>query len=85
LHMDDYRDMRGGAADPVTKEGNPQPPHPALNETPSERSQWGADVRPEPTSAPSEVYPSAEGLKRERKGPLNRHTGRRPAKQSTPL
>jgi hypothetical protein len=76
--MSDFRDGRGGAYDPVSKAGNPQPPQVAENETPSQRAQWGAEVRSEPKSGPDQGYPLAEGLRKHRKGPLNRDTGRRP-------
>jgi hypothetical protein len=73
--QDHLRDARHGAHDPV---GN-------LNElatnqqTPHERAQPGADVRGAPVpagkaAAKDESLP--EGLKRERKGPLNKSDGR---------
>jgi hypothetical protein len=46
--MSDYVDKRGGAYDPVTPAGNPQPPEVKYKETPHQKAQWGADVRPEP-------------------------------------
>jgi len=46
--------------------------------TPHEDAQWGADVHAEPEQR-KETMP--EGLDRERKGPLNKTTGRRPAKE----
>lgn len=73
--MPDYVDTRGGAYDPVTPFGNPQPPQVKDKETLHQRAQWGADVRPEPL--PDEGYPLPEGLRKERMGPLNKDTGRR--------
>jgi hypothetical protein len=45
--MSDLIDKRGGAYDPVTPFGNPQPPQVKDKETPHQIAQWGADVRPE--------------------------------------
>jgi hypothetical protein len=78
--MSDARDKRGGAYDPVSKSGNPQPPQIRTMETPHQKDQWGADVRPEPVPGPDVGYPLPDGLKRQRKGPLNKETGRRPQK-----
>jgi hypothetical protein len=79
--MSDYRDKRGGAYDNVNKLGNPQPPQIRDNQTAYQRAQWGADVRPDPLPGPDEGYPIPDGLRSERKRPLNKDTGRRP-KQS---
>lgn len=46
--------------------------------TPHQKAQRGADVRPEPLPCLEEGYPLPEGLRKERKGPLNKNTGRRP-------
>ena len=46
--MGDYVDKRGGAYDPVNATGNPQPAQVRDKQTPSQKAQWGADVRPEP-------------------------------------
>ena len=79
--MTDYVDKRGGAYDPVTKAGNPQPSQVKENATPHQQAQWGADVRPESLPGPDEGnYPLPEGLRKERQGPLNKVTGRRPKK-----
>ena len=78
--MSDFRDIRGGAYDPVNKFGNPQPPQVAYKPTPSQKAQCGADVRAEPLRGPDEVYPLPEGLRRPPRGPLNKDTGRRPKK-----
>jgi hypothetical protein len=78
--MSDYVDKRGGAYDPVTPAGNPQPPQVKDKETPHQKAQWGADVRPEPLPGPDEGYPLPEGLRKPRMGPLNKDTGRRPKK-----
>ena len=73
--QDDLRDGRHGAHDPAGNvnelDTNQQTPH--------ERAQPGADVRGTPipagkTAAREEALP--EGLKRERKGPLNKSDGR---------
>jgi hypothetical protein len=44
--MSDYRDTRGGTYDHVSDFGNPQPPQVRDKETPHQKAQWGADVRP---------------------------------------
>jgi hypothetical protein len=75
--MTDFRDTRGGAYDPVTKVGNPQPQQVSEDATPNQKSQWGADVRPKPRTGPDQDYPLPEGLRKERKGPVNKDTGRR--------
>lgn len=67
--MDDRRDTRGGAYDPVNRAGRPQADQPAEQRTEHQDRQWGADVRPEPLP-PEEGRPLPEGLRRERKGPL---------------
>ena len=73
--MSDYIDKRGGAYDPVTRTGNPQPQQVKDKRTP----RWGADVRPEPLPGPDQAnYPLPEGLRKERMGPLNKDTGRGP-------
>ena len=74
--MSDYRDKRGGAYDPVTEFGNPQRAPVRETETPHQKAQWGADVRPDPLPERAEGYPLPEGLRRPPKGPLNRRTGR---------
>ena len=81
--MSDYRDTRGGAYDHVNDFGNPQPPQVQDQETPHQKAQWGADVRPDPLPGPEEGYPLPEGLRKERKGPLNKVTGRRPSGNRT--
>jgi hypothetical protein len=78
--MSDLRDKRGGAYDPVSKFGNPQPRRVGDKETPHQKAQCCADVRPAPLPGQDEVYPLPDGLMRERKGPLNKDTGRRPKK-----
>ena len=76
--MSDLIDKRGGAYDPVTPFGNPQPPQGQGD--PAPESAVGADVRPEPLPGPGEGYPLPEGLRKPRLGPLNNDTGRRPKK-----
>jgi hypothetical protein len=78
--MSDYVDKRGGAYDPVTRTGNPQLPQVKDKQTPRQKAQWGADVRPKPLSGLDQGHPLPEGLRKERKGPLNKDTGRRPKK-----
>ncbi len=72
----DRRDTQGGTLDelPGDRSGEQVKEH----RTPHEDAQWGADVRAEPEQR-KETMP--EGLDRERKGPLNKTTGRRPAKE----
>ncbi|WP_315798903.1 hypothetical protein [Bradyrhizobium sp. SZCCHNRI3043] len=71
----DTRDLRSGAYDPVSKDGLPQSQQVKDKTTPHQQEQWGADVRAEPLPGTEPVLP--EGLMRERRGPLNRNTGRR--------
>jgi len=78
--MSDYVDKRGGAYDPVIPTGNPQSPQVKDQQTPSQKAQGGADVRPEPLAGPDQGYPLPEGLRKERMSPLNKDTGRRPKK-----
>jgi hypothetical protein len=67
------RDARQGAYDPV---GNTRIPDTNL-QTAHESAQPGADVRGEPAPAHSPTADDVpEGLKRERKGPLNKSDGR---------
>jgi hypothetical protein len=75
--MGDGRDTRGGAYDPVSKEGNPQP-HQVKEQQPRRgQPQPGADVRSEPAPGEDEPYPAPEGLRRPPTGPLDRNVGRR--------
>ena len=76
--MSDFVDKRGGAYDPATSIGNPQPPQVKDKQTSDQKAQWGADVRPEPLPGLDQGYPLPEGLRKERKGPLNKDTGRGP-------
>jgi hypothetical protein len=76
--MSDYRDNRGGAYNPVSKSGDPQPPQVRDKQSAHQKAQWGADVRPEPLPGTDQGYPLPEGLRKPRKGPLNKDTGRRP-------
>jgi len=69
--MSDFRDIRGGAYDPVNKFGNPQPPQAEDKPTPRQKAPCGADVRAEPLPGPDEVSPLPEGLRRPPRGPLN--------------
>ncbi|WP_316234009.1 hypothetical protein [Bradyrhizobium sp. SZCCHNR1098] len=71
----DTRDLRSGAYDPVSKDGLPQSHQVKDKTAPRQQEQWGADVRAEPLPGTEPVLP--EGLMRERRGPLNRNTGRR--------
>jgi hypothetical protein len=67
------RDTRGGTYDVTPETGR----HERVEERPTahEQAQWGADVRPDPVVLEEDDLP--EGLKRERKGPLNPSSGRR--------
>jgi hypothetical protein len=60
MQHSDFRDKRGGAYDPVTPDGNPQPPQVRDKETPHQKAQWGAEVRPEPQPGP-DVAPDLVG------------------------
>lgn len=73
----DNRDIRGGAYDPINKDGLPQPAQVKDRTTDRQREQWGADVRVEALPGTHPVLP--EGLLRPRRDPLNRRTGRRKA------
>jgi len=73
----DYRDIRSGAYDPISKDGLPQPEQVRDKTTPHQAAQGGADVRAEALPGTEPVLP--EGLTRPRKGPLNPKTGRRGA------
>ena len=74
----DLRDTRGGAYDPVNDFGKPQPDQVKDQRTAHEAAQSGADVRAEPLPSKKEGNsPLPEGLRRERKGPLSKNTGRR--------
>lgn len=76
--MSEYRDNRGGAYDAISKFGNPQPPQVRDKQNSHQKAQWGADVRPEPLPGADQGYPLPEGLRKPRRGPLNKDTGRRP-------
>jgi hypothetical protein len=73
--MGDERDERAGAYDPAGKWGKPQPDQVREKRTAHQDAQWGADVRPEPLPGNEPVLP--EGLRRQRKGPLDKNRGRR--------
>jgi hypothetical protein len=70
---DDLRDPRGGTYGEIPRPGTPED---SVIDTRSshQNAQQGADVRSEPLVISSEL---PEGLKRERKGPLNPRSGRR--------
>ena len=73
--QDRLQDRRQGAFDPVTN----QVARDTNKQTPHERAQPGADVRGPPVAAdptPSGDNALPEGLKRARKGPLNKSAGR---------
>lgn len=73
--QDRLEDKRHGAYDPVSRDNVPD----TNQQSSHELSQVGADVRGEPTPAgpiPMEDYSLPEGLKRERKGPLDKSKGR---------
>jgi hypothetical protein len=73
----DGRDLRSGTYDPISPAGKQQPHQVKDAPTAHEAAQHGADVRSHPLPGTDDPIP--EGLLRERKGPLNSHTGRRPA------
>jgi hypothetical protein len=73
----DGRDLRSGTYDPISPAGKQQPHQVKDAPTAHEAAQHGAAVRSRPL--PGSDDPIPEGLLRERKGPLNSHTGRRPA------
>ena len=68
--MSDWRDLRWGAYDPVSTDGY----------LPSIPMRDGAAANTQKDSAypGADRYPLPEGLRRTRKGPLNKSTGRRP-------
>jgi hypothetical protein len=70
-NQDHLRDLRQGAYDSLANSSVPD----TNQQTAHERAQPGADVRGEPI--PMEGYGVPEGLKRERKGPLNKNEGSR--------
>jgi hypothetical protein len=72
---EDKIDIRGGAYDPINKDGLPQPAQVKDRTTDHQREQWGADVRAEALPGTEPVLP--EGLLRTRAAPLNPRTGRR--------
>ena len=79
VRISDFVDKHGGAYDSVTETGHPQPPQVKEDTTRSQRAQLGAGCAAEPPPGPDEGnYPLPEGLRKERHGPLNKDTGRRP-------
>jgi hypothetical protein len=73
----DGRDLRSGTYASISPAGKQQPHQVKDAPTAHEAAQHGADVRSQPLPGADDPIP--EGLLRERKGPLNSHTGRRPA------
>jgi hypothetical protein len=71
----DYRDIRHGAYDPVSKDGLPQPAQVKDKTNTHQAAQGGADVRAEALPGTAPILP--EGLTRPRMGPLNPKRGRR--------
>jgi hypothetical protein len=72
---DRLQDVRHGTNDPVANTAAPD----TNQQSPHERAQAGADVRGDPAPADSaEAMEQGlpEGVKRERKGPLNKTDGR---------
>jgi hypothetical protein len=74
--MGDYRDIQNGVNDPV--HGVDVKHKVNDNKTPHQQAQTGADVRAEPSPGEEEFLP--EGLRRRPAEPLNKRTGRNPAK-----
>jgi hypothetical protein len=73
--MSNCRDTRGGAYDPITKCGNPQPPQVKEKD---ERHSGAPMCDPSRCLDQTRAYPLPEGLRKPRMGPLNKDTGRRP-------
>jgi hypothetical protein len=69
------RDTRAGAYDPIDEEGWPQPDQVREKRTAQQDAQWGAEVRSEAQPGKEPVMP--EGIRRERKGPIDKNLGRR--------
>jgi hypothetical protein len=57
---------RGGSYDPVSSVGNAQPPEVREKQTPHQKAQWCADVRPEPQPGAELTCPLPEGLRKPR-------------------
>jgi len=74
--QDRLRDTRRGAYDPVGNETVPDTSQP----TPHERAQPGGAMQGEPVPARTSELPA--GLKRARKGPYGRNSGRREERDS---
>lgn len=77
LTKEELPDARGGTYDHVNSFGRPQPPQVRVDATDHERAQRGADIRSEPLPGPVQNPPLPEGLRKPRKGPLNKRTGRK--------
>ncbi len=75
--MSDFRDIQHGVNDPV--DGVDVKRQFKDNQTPHERAQFAADVRADASPSPSEHF-LPEGLRRPPTGPLNKRTGRNPAR-----
>jgi hypothetical protein len=75
MHTDGV-DVRSGTYDSISPAGKQQPHQVKETPTPHEAAQHGADVRSEPL--PGTDDPMPEGLLRQRKGPMNKRTGRGP-------
>jgi hypothetical protein len=73
--MSDLRDNRDGVYDPINEQGKPPPDQVPLKPTAHEAAQWGADVRPDPVLTENKTPDLPEGLRRERKGPVNKVNG----------
>jgi hypothetical protein len=74
MRQGDLRDTRGGTFGDKDARGRAEDPPPQEQRTPRRHAQAGADVRSEAVQI-AEALP--EGLVRERKGPLNKRSGRR--------
>jgi hypothetical protein len=75
--MGDRRDIQNGVNDPVS--GVDVKHRINSNATPHEREQWAADVRADPSADPAEPF-LPEALRRKPAPPLNKRTGRNPAR-----
>jgi hypothetical protein len=73
----DFRDVRHGAYDPVSKDGLPQPEQVTDQTNAHQAAQGGADVRAKALPGIRAILP--EGLTKPRMGPLSPKRGRREA------
>ena len=84
--MGEFRDIHRDGNDPVSQHGVNDPVRGVDvkrefhdNTSPHERDQWAADVRADPSPDDAEDF-LPEALRRSPTPPLNKRTGRNPAK-----